>query len=158
MANPPKKKGTRRETETCRAAEEWPGLQAQRAPNNAPSWDVTVRLSGLGPLKLEVKDRQQLNAHRTVKDMQAVNQDQPVGLVWHRTSKAAGSSRATPDGPTLAMVDQRLFFALTSLASLGVSAWSFREHEGIVTGLWDDMARVVERLDDIYPGLRTGGL
>lgn len=158
MANPPKKKGTEREVQTCKKAELWPGLQAHRAPNNAPSWDVTMSLAGLGPLKVEVKDRQQLNAHRVVKDAQAVNADQPVALLWHRTSKAAGAKRSTPDGPTLMMVDEQLFYALASMASILYTAWSFREHSHIVDSAWDDTARVVERLDERYPAFRHGGL
>lgn len=158
MANPPKKKGTQREVTTCKKAEEWPGIQAQRAPNNAPSWDVTMRLAGLGVIKVEVKDRQQLNAHRTIKDTQAANPGYPTALLWHRTSKADGAARSTPDGPTLMMVDERLFYALASMASMLITAWSFREHPGIVGGIWDDTAAVVERLDDMYPQLRIGGI
>lgn len=158
MANRPKNQGTSRETKTVRKAEEWPGIQAHRAPNNAQSWDVTMRLDGLGPLKVEVKDRQQLNAHKVVKNAQAVNADQPVALLWHRTSKADGAKRSTPDGPTLMMVDEQLFYALASMASILYTAWSFREHSNIVEAAWDDTARVVERLDERYPGFRHGGL
>lgn len=158
MANPPKKKGTHRETLTVKRAEAWPGIQAQRAPNNAPGWDVTVRAAGLGPLRLEVKDRQQLNVHRTLKDTQAANDGFPTGVLWHRTSKKPDAHRATPDGPTVVSVDQDLFFALMSMASLLMTAFTFNDHPKVVQGVWEDTADVVDRLDERYPHLRTGGL
>ena len=119
---------------------------------------MTLRLAHLGPFKVEVKDRKQLNAHRVVKDAQAANADQPVALVWHRTSKADGAQRATPDGPTLAMVDEQLFYAMASALAILYQAWSFREHDGILDACWDDAAALIERLDERYPGLRVGGL
>lgn len=157
MANPPKKKGTEREVRTVERVKQWPGLDALRAPNNAPSWDVSARAEGLGTFRIEVKDRQQLNAHRVVKDATAANAGIPVVLVWHRTSKKDGAKRASADGPTLAMLDQDIFYALLSMASLLTRASTFRDHPGVVEQMFDDAGEVLDRLDERFPYWRNGG-
>lgn len=157
MANRPKKKGTARETATVKRAETWPGIHAERAPNHAPSWDVSLRAVGLGTMRVEVKDRQQLNLHKTLADTAAVNDGLPVAVLWHRTSTKPGNSRPSPDGPTLVAIEQDLLFALWSMASLLHTAWNFNDHPGVVAGVWEDAADVVARLDERYPLLRYGG-
>lgn len=153
MARRPKDQGTARETTAVRNAEQHPGIHAQRAPNNAPSYDVDLRVAGLGTVRVEVKDRQQLNAHRTVKDAQAANPDRPVALLWHRTSKKDGAKRSHPDGPTLYMVDEDLFLRLLSLAGLAAFQYEWREHR-VGQDVNDDIGRALEELDDLYPDFR----
>lgn len=94
----PKDKGTRRETKLVNelgAA----GIPARRAENHAPGRDVDLRT---GPLRIvEVKDRQQLNIHKTLAATLRNHPGHLAGVVWHRTSKADGAKRASPDGPTV---------------------------------------------------------
>lgn len=113
MANPPKQKGTKRETAVVAAHEEL-GLVAHRDENNSKTSDVIVRPRGLRPIRLEVKDRQNLNAHKLMRGMAATYPGEFIGLWWHRTSRKNGNSRLSPDGPDLIHlpVDQWLQLAV----------------------------------------------
>jgi hypothetical protein len=110
----PKAKGTARETWLVNLARLY-GLAARRAPNNAPSYDVALDVRRLHGFRVEVKDRQQLNAHKTVKQARDANPGHPVALVWHRTSKPDGARRSRPDGPPLAMVPVAEWLFLLSI-------------------------------------------
>jgi len=93
----PKDKGTRRETWVVRLLQD-AGLDAQRAPNNSPSLDVTSK-AGPFPLYIEVKDRANLNLHETLGTVQEKYPSAIPHVVWHRTKK--GEKRRVPAGPTL---------------------------------------------------------
>lgn len=104
MANPPKAKGTKRETATVNGYVEH-GLEAHRDENHAKTSDVVVRTRA-GRIRAEVKDRISLNAHKLMKAMQQEYPDELVVLHWHRTSRKNGNSRLSPDGPTLVHVPE----------------------------------------------------
>lgn len=98
MANRPKQKGTYRES-LVRDQAVSKGLPAQRFENGGEGRDVDVRADMLRVL--EVKDRQNLNVHKILAKTIARWPESPPAVVWHRTSKADGNVRATPDGPTI---------------------------------------------------------
>lgn len=93
-----KKKGTARETKVVGLLREH-GLDAERAPNNAPSKDVNLRVGSMR-FAIEVKDRQALPLHQTLAGVQEHWEDEIPAVVWHRTHKPDGG-RARPVGPTL---------------------------------------------------------
>lgn len=93
-----KKKGTARETKVVNLFKD-NGLDAERAPNNAPSKDVNLRVSGLR-FAIEVKDRQALPLHQTLADVERQWEGEIPAVVWHRTAKG-DNGRARPVGPTL---------------------------------------------------------
>lgn len=93
-----KAKGTARETRAKRDAEAV-GLEARRAENNLPGRDVDIVADRLRIV--EVKDRQQLNVHKTLADTARRWPNLPPAVLWHRTSVKAGNAKASPDGPTL---------------------------------------------------------
>lgn len=93
-----KDKGTRRETKIVRLFQSF-GLEASRAHNNAASKDVILKVKEF-PFAIEVKDRQALNLHKTLADVEANWDDEIPAVVWHKTEKSE-SGRAKPSGPTL---------------------------------------------------------
>lgn len=99
MANKPKQQGTNRETLVVRDHVE-AGLKARRDENNSACSDVVVE-TGAGPVRVEVKDRQNLNAHALMKRMLELYPDDFNVLWFHRTSKKNGNARKSPDGPDL---------------------------------------------------------
>lgn len=105
-----KDKGTRRETHVVRLLQSY-GLDAKRASNNLPSKDVDLRI-GDKVFAIEVKDRKQLNLHRTIVSVMNYWEDEIPAVVWHRTEKHPGAARATPVGPTLIALPLETFAAL----------------------------------------------
>lgn len=95
----PKDIGTARETWFVKKAKA-AGLEARRAPNNAKSEDVLIRVAGR-ELVHEVKDRAALSIHQVLKDTVAEHGNE-AGVLWHRKKKA-GKTRV-PAGPTLVAV------------------------------------------------------
>ena len=73
---------------------------AQRSPNQLTARDVDLRIEG-EIHAIEVKDRQRLNIHAIVAEMQQQWPDMPHYVVWHRTEKKEGNIKATPSGPTI---------------------------------------------------------
>jgi hypothetical protein len=106
----PKDKGTRRETYVVRLLQSY-GLDAKRSSNNLPSKDVDLRI-GDKVFAIEVKDRKQLNLHRTIVGVMNYWEDEIPAVVWHRTEKQEGAQRATPVGPTLISLPLEQFAAL----------------------------------------------
>lgn len=117
----PKDKGTRRETWVVRLLQD-AGLDASRAPNNAPSLDVTSK-AGPFPLYIEVKDRANLNLHETLAEVERRYPSAIAHVVWHRTKKA--EKRRVPVGPTLVALPIEQYAKLMSYLD---QLW--REHYG----------------------------
>lgn len=78
------------------------GLKARRAPNNAKSEDVLIRVADR-ELVHEVKDRAALSIHQVLKDTVAEH-GETAAVVWHRKKKSATGGRRVPAGPTLVAV------------------------------------------------------
>lgn len=76
------------------------GFLAQRSPNQSTTRDVDIIIDGEIHV-VEVKDRQRLNIHAIVAEMQQQWPDQFHYVVWHRTEKKDGNIKATPSGPTI---------------------------------------------------------
>ncbi len=111
--NKPKAKGTRREV-IVRDAALSRNMGARRSENNLAGRDVDVYADVLRVI--EVKDRQQLNVHKTLANTLKRWPEQRGAVVWHRTSKKAGAARSTPDGPTIAATTLDDFMDLLAIA------------------------------------------
>lgn len=94
-----KKAGTHRETWVRKKFNE-AGLDAERAGNNMPSKDVSLRVAGQ-KYAVEVKDRRNLNLHQTMKDTIDTNDGERAIVVWHKREAAGVSGRLMPVGPTI---------------------------------------------------------
>ena len=94
-----KAKGTARETWVVKRLTSL-GFLAQRSPNQSETRDVDLIIDGEIHV-IEVKDRQRLNVHNIVAQMQQNWPDALHYVVWHRTEKKDGNVKATPSGPTI---------------------------------------------------------
>lgn len=108
-----KAQGTRRETWFVRKAEA-AGLTARRYENNAPGRDVDIEADTLRIF--EVKDRANLNIHKTLADTINRWPGLPAAVVWHRLSRKDGNTKRTPDGPTIVALPVDDYLALLAAA------------------------------------------
>ena len=113
-----KRDGTYRETWVRKKLQD-AGLDAERAGNNMPSKDVSLRVASRR-YAVEVKDRRNLNLHQTVKDTIDQNDGERAVVVWHKREAAGQSGRLMPVGPTLAALPFETF--VTIMAELEKSA------------------------------------
>lgn len=114
MKTRPKDQGTKRET-CCVNDATARGFTAQRSPNNAASRDVDLTV-GENILRVEVKDRERLNLHQTVRDAEDANPDNPTAVYWHRYTRNNGNKRRTSMG-TVWVFPEDIGWRLLALAN-----------------------------------------
>lgn len=112
MARRPRDIGTGRETWFVNKAKKH-GLEAWRDENNNACSDVIIEAHR--KLRVEVKERANLNAHKLVKHMASLYPGD-ARVMWHRASKSEGAKRKTPDGPPLMHVTVDEYLTLLLLA------------------------------------------
>lgn len=108
-------KGKARERWTVNQLEAGGILTARYSEHNSAGRDVDVKADVLRII--EVKDRQQLNAHKVVAATMKAHPNYPPSLVWHRVEKPAGAKRSKPSGPTLAMLPLLDYVHLLEIAT-----------------------------------------
>lgn len=145
MANPSKAKGTYRETWSVAQATER-GLPARRAETNQPARDVDVQADRLRIH--EVKDRQNLNVHKTLKASQ-VRYDAPCAVIWHRTSRKGDNTRLSPDGPTIAALPVDDYLDLLAVARAAQAVRDYADDS--LDFVMDTLDEALTRIDRKYP-------
>lgn len=138
-------KGTARETLWKNQGIER-GFRAQRYENNAKCRDVDFTLADHTLVVHEVKDRQNLNGHKVLKEMVATYPGHLLALVWQRVTKAPGAKRSVPDGPTAVLIPAGTWLdVLEVVEAAGVAA-----DDGSIS----DLCLAVTRFREKYPEAR----
>jgi len=108
-------KGKARERWFVQQVEQNGVLEARYAEHNGAGRDVDIRADLLRIA--EVKDRQQLNVHKTLAHTQSHHPNYPPAVLWHRVSKPSGAKRSIPDGPAIIALPYRDWIDLVEIAA-----------------------------------------
>lgn len=149
MVNRPKQKGTARETWLVKAASAC-GLAAKRFDFGAPGRDVDIHADVLRVY--EVKDRANLNVHKTLGNTLKRWPTHPAGVVWHRTSRKGENVKATADGPTVVCVpvQDHLDLLVVARAARHLVAACDGYDLGSVSSCRDELRDAVDRITTRY--------